>query len=302
MNKKMTIMAGVLALSMLASSAVAASAAGNGVGNGNGKDKASKPNKQGTQIEITVEAEDEGTTVTDSVYGNGKGKGTVTDAVYGKGGAHGLENAYKNTKGKPSGDRIAELLLTKYGIDVTAEKASDADALAAELETQGNIEAAAEVQVEIVLAAPADLDNYKKLGKLKKKLGKKGIATFVNGEEQQFDAAPMVKNGRTLVPFRAISASLKADVNYDSASKTVTVTREDVVVKLTLGSKTALVNGKEVTLDVPAETKNGRVFVPMRFLSETLQAEVMYESESQSVIVLDASISAGAQAAAGEQV
>jgi hypothetical protein len=287
MNKKMTIMAGVLALSMLASSAVAASAAGNG--NGNGKDKASKPDKQGTQIEITVEAEDEDATVTDSVYGKGKG------------GAHGLENAYQNTKGKPSGDRIAELLLTKYGIDVTAEAAADADALAAELETEGNIEAAAEVQVEIVLAAPADLDNYKKLGKLKKKLGKKGIATFVNGEEQQFDAVPMVKNGRTLVPFRAISASLKATVDYDSAAKTVTVTRDGVVVKLTLGSKTALVNGKEVALDAPAETKNGRVFVPMRFLSEALKAEVMYEPESQSVVVLDASISADTQPAAGEQ-
>lgn len=288
MNKKMTIMAGVLALSMLASSAVAASAAGNGVSNGNGKDKASKPDKQDTQIEIMADAEDERATVTDSVYGSGKGKG----------GAHGLENAYQNTKGKPSGERIAELLLTKYGIDVTAEAAANADALAAKLETEGNVEAAAEVQAEIVLAAPADLNHYKKLGKLKKQLGKKGIATFVNGVEQQYDEVPMVKNGRTLVPFRAISASLKASVDYDSAAKTVTVTRDSVVVKLTLGSETALVNGKEAALDVPAETKNGRVFVPMRFLSEALQAEVMYEPESQSVVVLDASIG---EAAAGQQ-
>jgi len=92
------------------------------------------------------------------------------------------------------------------------------------------------------------------------------------------------------------SASLKADVQYDSASKTVTVTRDAIVVKLTLGSKTALVNGKEVALDVPAETKNGRVFVPMRFLSEALKAEVTYEKESGSVVVLDASLPAETQA------
>lgn len=54
---------------------------------------------------------------------------------------------------------------------------------------------------------------------------------------------------------------------------------------VTLGSKVAYINGKMSQLDVPAESKGGRVFVPLRFVSESLGAYVDFSKETQTITV-----------------
>ena len=53
-----------------------------------------------------------------------------------------------------------------------------------------------------------------------------------------------------------------------------------------IGSRTAYINNVALTLDVPAEIKNDRTFIPLRFVSEALGANVDYEAETQTVTVL----------------
>ncbi|XEC92986.1 copper amine oxidase N-terminal domain-containing protein [Paenibacillus tarimensis] len=261
-KKTVTILSSAIALSMVATSAYAApSEKSKGKANGN------------AEIEITVQA-DSDTTVTDSVYGGSKG----------------LQNAYENVKDKPAGERIAFLLLSKYNIEINSD--ADLTAVVDNLEAEGELEAAADAQAEIVLDNISDINQYKKLSKLQEKLGKKGIKAYVNGKEPQFDVPPVMVKGRTLVPFRAIAEALDAEVKWDAATKTVIVTRGATEVKLTLGSDTYLVNGEEFTLDVPAHMKGNRVLVPLRILSEALQAEVKWDSETSSVIVIDVKKSA----------
>lgn len=96
---------------------------------------------------------------------------------------------------------------------------------------------------EALRANYKDIAAYKKLGLLYKKLGKQNLGLYVNGEE--LEAAPILHNGRTLVPFRSISEALKAEVNWNPADKSVTVTRGGVVVKLIIDNKIAYVNGKK---------------------------------------------------------
>jgi hypothetical protein len=221
-----------------------------------------------TEVEIEVEMEEEDS-VTDDVYG-GEGKG--------KGKTHGLLEAWMNVQGKPAAEQIRALLEAR---GVTAEQ------LALELEAEGEIEAAVAAQEEAVEVSKADVKLVKKLAKLLVKAGKTEMKAFVNGKQPEFDVAPFVKDGRTLVPFRAIAASLKAEVSYDSATRTVTVVRGDVTVSLTLGSDTAYVNGAAVKLDVAAESVEGRTVIPLRFLSEAFGAEVEFDAETQSVIITE---------------
>jgi len=55
---------------------------------------------------------------------------------------------------------------------------------------------------------------------------------------------------------------------------------------LTLGSDIALINGEPVTLDCPAETRPpGRTFVPLRFVSETLGAQVDWDPDNQEITI-----------------
>lgn len=261
------------AVALVFSSAVGAAA----VGAASDKAKVKTHTSVEAKAEAKVQAKDETTiTVTGDVYA--EDEVTVTDSVYKNGNTHGLLNAIKNLKGKPAEAKVQALLELR---GVSAEE------IAAALEAQGDIEAAVVAQEEAAAQAPTDEEAVKKLAKLLNKSGKVGVKAFVNGKQTQFDVQPFIKDGRTLVPFRAIAASLKAEVSYDAATKTVTVIRGDVTVKLTLGSNVALVNGKEVKLEVSAQSVKGRTVIPMRFLSESLGAKVSFDKETQSVIVTE---------------
>lgn len=103
------------------------------------------------------------------------------------------------------------------------------------------------------------------------------------GREVKWDAPPVIKEGRTLVPVRALSEGLGADVNWDANTKTVTIAKDDTVIVLKLDSSVITVNGKEMTLDVPAQLVSNRTFVPIRFITEALNQKVIYNEESNEV-------------------
>jgi hypothetical protein len=79
------------------------------------------------------------------------------------------------------------------------------------------------------------------------------IPVFANGKELKFDVPPVIKYGRTLIPVRAVSNALGADVAWDGATGTVTITKDETVIIIKLGSNVATVNGVEVQLDAKPE-------------------------------------------------
>ncbi|MCH1639170.1 copper amine oxidase N-terminal domain-containing protein [Paenibacillus timonensis] len=213
----------------------------------------------------------------------------------GHNGYKGLLNAIQNVKDKPAGAVLADLLLTKYDAKLTDEMKAELTQIKEEaaalskaadlLEQEGSVTDAVYLQEEAVLADFTNIESYKKLGKLYDKLGKKGVKLFVNGEQPTTDVAPIVQDGSTLVPFRAISEALQAEVAYNPADKSITVTKDGVTLKLIINSKTAYVNGEQQTLDAPATVINGSTVVPVRFISEAFEAVVQWEPSSQSVVI-----------------
>ena len=71
----------------------------------------------------------------------------------------------------------------------------------------------------------------------------KNIKVVLNGSEISFDQHPIIENGRTLVPLRAIFEALGAKVSWNDASKTVTSLKESTTVELTIDSNEMKVNG-----------------------------------------------------------
>ncbi|NRF95050.1 copper amine oxidase N-terminal domain-containing protein [Paenibacillus frigoriresistens] len=252
--------------------------------NGNNADKADS-SKPAVELNVKVK-EDMTATVTSDTYGN-----------QGKNGYLGLLHALENVKDKPAGAVIADLLLTNYGAHISDELKAELDAIkdrdaalsavADVLDKQGSVTDAVYVQKEAVKANLKNLNSYKKLGKLYEKLGKKGVLLYVNGEEPALEVNPFIKDGSTLVPFRAISESLKAEVTWNAEERSVTVTRGGITVKLFIDSTKATVDGKEVTLEVPAAIVEGNTVVPVRFISEALKATVKWEEETKSVVIYE---------------
>lgn len=111
------------------------------------------------------------------------------------------------------------------------------------------------------------------------------IAILVDGERLSCDVPPVIEQGRTLVPLRAIFEALGAEVAWDGKTRTITGRKGDVTVKLVVRQKTAYVNGRAITLDVPPKIVNGRTMVPLRFVGESLGARVEWDGVKRVVIV-----------------
>jgi len=177
--------------------------------------------------------------------------------------------------------RIEELEENFVASDILLEKKAEI------LAKLGNLEEAVLNMEEALEFNPWAKGLYKKLGELYENSGEKGLKVFVQGRRPVFDQPPVIKNGRTLVPVRAITEALGATVEYDPTTKEVIITRDDTTVILNLESRTATVNGQEIELDVPATTINARTVVPLRFVSQALDAAVDYDGETEIITIIE---------------
>ncbi|MCD8158048.1 MAG: copper amine oxidase N-terminal domain-containing protein [Clostridiales bacterium] len=116
-------------------------------------------------------------------------------------------------------------------------------------------------------------------------LGDVGITVLLNGSEMAFDVEPYIENGVTMVPMRAIFEALGADVGYDSETRTITAVKGDKTIILTVDSTSAYINGKEYTLQNPAVIIDGSTMVPLRFVSENLDADVVWNSDTKTISI-----------------
>lgn len=111
------------------------------------------------------------------------------------------------------------------------------------------------------------------------------IKVEVDGERLSFDVPPMMIQNRTMVPLRGVFEAMGAQVNWDAPTATITANKADRDVKLTVGNRSATVNGRTVMLDAPPMIVRGSTMVPLRFVSEALGADVKWLSASQTVSI-----------------
>jgi len=113
------------------------------------------------------------------------------------------------------------------------------------------------------------------------------IKVTVNGKTVEFpDAQPFIdESGRTQVPARFVSQALGCTVEWTASTATVTIKKGNDTVKLKVGENKAFLNNVQKTLDTKAQIKNSRTFVPLRFVSETLGANVTWDGITKTVII-----------------
>lgn len=136
------------------------------------------------------------------------------------------------------------------------------------------------VLVQISYAEPNTTDKDKLSSAVSLYIGSStAVAQNLEGliDESNPKVVPFIENGRTLVPVRFISEKFGAKVDWNSSSKTVTINSNDTEVKLVINSNVITVNGEDLELDVSAQIKNDRTFIPLRILSESLGKKVFYD-------------------------
>lgn len=111
------------------------------------------------------------------------------------------------------------------------------------------------------------------------------ITIFVDGNKLILDTQPTIQDGTTLVPMRAIFEALGATVNWNQATQTAIGSKGNSTVELSLDSYYGIVNGDYVSLAVPAKSINGRILVPLRFISESFNCNVNWNSSTKIITI-----------------
>lgn len=111
------------------------------------------------------------------------------------------------------------------------------------------------------------------------------IQVMINGEKLSFHQAPIIVEGRVLVPVRGVFEKLGATVQWDQQTKTVKAVKGGTTITLKMNTKVIMVNKKQITLDVPAKIYNSRAMVPVRAISEALGAKVNWDSKTRTVMI-----------------
>lgn len=110
------------------------------------------------------------------------------------------------------------------------------------------------------------------------------------------DVSPVIVNGTTLVPIKFIADWLGYSVDWHEQEQTVTIgslqlyeyESRDVLaypMSIKLNEMEASVRGKNVELNVPAISYNGRTMVPLRFVAESFGIEVEWNNENRTIIL-----------------
>lgn len=98
----------------------------------------------------------------------------------------------------------------------------------------------------------------------------------INGDAVEFtDAKPFIdQNGRTQIPIRAVAEALDCDVEWDDALKTVTITKNDMMIVLVIDNYNMQINNEIIAMDTVAQIINDRTYIPIRYAAEALGFEV----------------------------
>ncbi|MDO5037321.1 MAG: stalk domain-containing protein [Tissierellia bacterium] len=109
----------------------------------------------------------------------------------------------------------------------------------------------------------------------------------VGGLVYESDVQPEIKDGRTLLPLRALAQALGFEVEWDEATRTVVLKAQGYRAEIPVDSKTFVVNGVTHESDVQPEIKDGRTMLPLRAISQALGFEVQWQETTRTVLLKD---------------
>lgn len=105
------------------------------------------------------------------------------------------------------------------------------------------------------------------------------------------DAAPMIYEGRMLLPIRFVVEPLGGTISWNQAEQKVSIIKGTTTIELWIGNNIAKINGVATMIDPdnskvkPLIINPGRTMLPIRFISEALACKVDWNQSNQEVTV-----------------
>ena len=113
------------------------------------------------------------------------------------------------------------------------------------------------------------------------------ISIVIDNQKVQFtddSGQPFLDaNGRTQVPLRVVMEQYGCDVEWDSASSSAVITKDDTEVVVPIGADYIVVMGNIVPMDTVSQLVNGRTYLPIRAVLDAFDANVTWSNGTVSV-------------------
>ena len=120
-------------------------------------------------------------------------------------------------------------------------------------------------------------------------IGKKII--YINGFKKYIDVAPEILHNRTMLPIRHVIEALGGKIFYNAKDRSVHIEINGAEITLIIDNNTAVVNNVEKQIDTADKKvipfiKNGRTFLPLRFIIESIGGSVKWIPNKKEVLIL----------------
>ncbi len=111
------------------------------------------------------------------------------------------------------------------------------------------------------------------------------LRLWVDGRFVEADSDPYIEDSRTLVPIRFIAEALGYKVDWENATRTVIIDDGVNVITMQIENNTASFNGKQIQLNKGPAIRNGRTYIPVRDVAETLGKYVDWDNDNFTVVI-----------------
>jgi Leucine-rich repeat (LRR) protein len=108
---------------------------------------------------------------------------------------------------------------------------------------------------------------------------------FIDGKVHTFNTHPLIYRDSTMLPLRELFELFGADVQWDGATGTVTATHDSTQIVLTINSKKAQINHRDVTLLAEPILLKDHTLIPFRFVAEAFGYDVEWNDKNRWVMI-----------------
>ncbi len=112
----------------------------------------------------------------------------------------------------------------------------------------------------------------------------KYVNLSVNGEIIDTEAKPFLNNdARTMVWIVDVANTFNATTSWDSSTNTVTVKKDDTIIKVKIGDNKINVNGENIMMDTKAIIKDGRTYLPISAIAKAFNVSYTWDNDTSAI-------------------
>lgn len=111
------------------------------------------------------------------------------------------------------------------------------------------------------------------------------VSVSVDNTMVAFDQNPVIIDGYTLVPVRAVFEQAGAKVDWNQDTQTATISKDEYTITIKYGDTALYKNGYRVELEKQATMINNRILIPVRAIAEAMDFAVTWDGHHSLVLI-----------------